>query len=109
MNQQAVVTMMVMAQHGFLGDWMRTPVDISYLADAVLWLRYFESEGAIHRALSVLKKRTGAHESTIREMEITPSGIRVGGALTEFRGILTGVPVYNGGTGSLQESFEQHD
>jgi circadian clock protein KaiC len=94
LNQQGVVTILVMAQHGFLGSSMVSPVDVSYLADTVLMLRYFEAEGAIHRALSVVKKRTGQHESTIRELKVRSEGIRVGEPLTAFRGVLTGIPVY---------------
>jgi circadian clock protein KaiC len=94
LNQRGVITLLVMAQHGFLGTAMETPVDVSYLADTVLMLRYFEAEGAVHRALSVIKKRTGAHENTIRELEITSQGIRVGEPLTKFQGVLTGVPIY---------------
>jgi circadian clock protein KaiC len=94
LNQRGVVTLLVMAQHGFLGTSMATPVDVSYLADSVLMLRYYEAEGSVRRALSVMKKRTGAHENTIRELEITSSGLRVGEPLTKFRGVLTGVPTY---------------
>jgi circadian clock protein KaiC len=94
LNQQRVATLLVMAQHGFLGP-MATPVDVSYLADSVLMLRYFEAEGEIRRAVSVVKKRTGAHERTIRELEITSEGIKVGKPLTGFRGVLTGVPSIN--------------
>ena len=94
LNQQGVVTILVMAQHGFLGSMMATPVDVSYLADTVVMLRYFEAEGAIHRALSVVKKRTGQHETTIRELKVQSSGIHVGDPLTGFRGVLTGIPVY---------------
>jgi circadian clock protein KaiC len=80
---------------------MSSPVDVSYLADTVLMLRYFEAEGAIHRALSVVKKRTGAHENTIRELQLTSQGIRVGEPLTNFQGVLTGVPTYKGGRDAL--------
>ncbi len=105
LNQQGVVTILIMAQHGFLGSNMQTPVDVSYLADTVLMLRYFEAEGAVHRALSVIKKRTGAHENTIRELEITSKGIRVGLPLAKFHGVLSGVPTYTGIKGMLiQES-----
>jgi len=96
LNQQGVVTLLVMAQHGFLGSSMVTPVDVSYLADTVLMLRYYEAEGAIHRAISVIKKRTGRHEPTIRELTMDSKGIKVGAPLTKFRGVLTGVPVYDG-------------
>jgi circadian clock protein KaiC len=94
LNQRGVVTLLIMAQHGFLGASMVSPVDVSYLADTVLMLRYFEAEGAVRRALSVIKKRAGAHEDTIRELAITSEGIRVGLPLTRFRGVLTGVPSY---------------
>jgi circadian clock protein KaiC len=100
LNQRGVVTLLVMAQHGFFGNAMATPVDMSYLADGVLMLRYFEAGGAVHRALSVVKKRTGAHERTIRELEITAEGIHIGRPLTEFQGVLTGVPVYGGAKGA---------
>lgn len=96
LNRQGVITILIMAQHGFLGNAMTSPIDVSYLADTVLMLRYFESGGAVRRALSVVKKRTGAHENTIRELDISPDGIRVGKALTDFQGVLTGVPTYSG-------------
>ncbi|HEX9927930.1 MAG TPA: ATPase domain-containing protein [Pyrinomonadaceae bacterium] len=96
LNKQGVVTMLIMAQHGFLGSAMASPVDVSYLADTVLMLRYFEADGAVRRALSVVKKRTGEHESTIREFRITKEGITVGEPLREFRGVLTGVPTFIG-------------
>ncbi|HVF29195.1 MAG TPA: ATPase domain-containing protein [Pyrinomonadaceae bacterium] len=105
LNQRGVVTLLVMAQHGFLGS-MATPVDVSYLADTVLMLRYFEAEGAVHRAISVIKKRTGAHEKTIRELEITSQGIRVGEPLTKFRGVLTGVPMYGAMKNTLIEESD---
>jgi len=106
LNQQGVVTVMVMAQHGFLGNTMATPVDVSYLADSVLLLRYFEAEGAIRRALSVVKKRSGAHESTIREVQFTPQGIHVGEPLRNFRGVLTGVPLFDGPVESANNNNE---
>ncbi len=93
LNQQGVVTLLIMAQHGFMGS-MASPVDVSYLADTVVLLRYFEAAGAIRRAISVVKKRTGRHEDTIREMRLSSSrGVEVGEPLTAFRGVLTGVPV----------------
>jgi circadian clock protein KaiC len=99
LNQQGVVTLLVMAQHGFLGAQMVSPVDVSYLADTVMLLRYFEAAGAVRRAISVVKKRTGFHEDTIRELRLTSKGIKVGEPLTAFHGVLTGVPVYHGGGG----------
>ena len=96
LNQQGVVTMLVMAQHGFMGANMGTPVDVSYLADTVMLLRYFEASGAVRRAISVVKKRTGYHEDTIRELRLSSKGVEVGSPLTEFHGVLTGVPTYSG-------------
>jgi circadian clock protein KaiC len=102
LNQQGVVTLLVMAQHGFMGAQMVTPVDVSYLADTVIMLRYFEAAGAVRRAISAVKKRTGFHEDTIRELRLTSKGIIVGAPLTEFQGVLTGVPVYSGRSDSLK-------
>jgi circadian clock protein KaiC len=76
---------------------MTNPLDLTYLSDSVLLLRYFEIHGEIRRAVSAIKKRTGRHEPTIREFKIGPGGVEVGPALTGFRGVLTGVPVYEGG------------
>lgn len=101
LNQQGVVTMLVMAQHGFMGANMGTPVDVSYLADTVIMLRYFEASGAVRRAISVVKKRTGFHEDTIRELRLSSKGIEVGKPLTKFHGVLTGVPTYLGGSKAL--------
>jgi circadian clock protein KaiC len=98
--QQGVLTILVMAQHGMLGK-MDTPLDISYLSDTVLLLRYFEAMGSIHQAISVVKKRTGRHERSIREFMITSEGVRVGDPLQEFHGILTGVPTYTGTSSPL--------
>jgi circadian clock protein KaiC len=72
---------------------MRSPIDASYLADAVMLLRYFEWRGTVRQALSVMKKRGGRHERSIRELKLMPGGIRVGAPLKRFRGVLTGVPV----------------
>jgi circadian clock protein KaiC len=73
---------------------MQTPVDITYLADTVVMLRYFEAQGSVHKALSVVKKRTGIHEGTIRELYIKDSGITVGPPLENFRGVLSGTPEF---------------
>ena len=75
---------------------MRTPVDVTYLADTVILLRYFEAAGRVRRALSVVKKRTGSHEDTIREFTISQSGIDLGPPLTGFQGVLRGVPTFVG-------------
>jgi circadian clock protein KaiC len=90
LNQQGVMSLLIVSQHGVLGPTMVAPIDISYLADTVLLLRFFESEGSVRQAISVMKKRSGRHERTIREFFLGPKGIRVGSALKEFRGILTG-------------------
>ena len=92
LNQQGVVTILVLSPQGMLGP-MKPPIDLTYLADSVLALRYFEADGALHKAISVLKKRTGSHETTIRELMISSSGISVSPPLKGFRGVLTGVPV----------------
>lgn len=88
-----MATLLVGAQHGLIGMQMQTPVDASYLADAVVLLRYFESDGEVRQAISVLKKRGGAHERTIRAFSMDGDGLHVGEPLRQFRGILTGVPV----------------
>ncbi|HKP02508.1 MAG TPA: ATPase domain-containing protein [Chthoniobacterales bacterium] len=92
LNQQGVVTMIVIAPSGMMGQ-MQSPIDVTYLADSVLMFRFFEADGAVHKAISVVKKRTGQHENTIRELFIDTAGIRVGPPLDRFRGVLTGVPV----------------
>ena len=91
LNRQGATTFLTVAQHGLVGD-MRTPVDVTYLADTVVLLRYFEAAGRVRRAISVVKKRTGAHEDTIREFRIDRNGITLGEPLTNFQGVLRGVP-----------------
>jgi circadian clock protein KaiC len=90
MNRQGVSTFLTVAQAGFMGD-MKSPVDVTYLADAVIMLRFFEASGSVKRALSVVKKRTGFHEDTIREFWIK-DGLQIGQPLTNFQGVLRGVP-----------------
>jgi len=101
LNEHGVATLMVVAQHGIVGSNMQTPLDVSYLADAVVLLRFFESQGMVRRALSVMKKRTGPHESTIREFQIGPERLHVGKALSEFQGVLSGIPQYLGASAPL--------
>lgn len=96
LSQQGVVTIMVVAQHGLLGSGMEAPVDVSYLADTVLLMRYFEHAGAIRQAISVMKKRQGGHERAVREITMGSDGIHVGQPLTAFEGVLTGTPQYHG-------------
>jgi circadian clock protein KaiC len=93
LGQSGVATLLIGAQHGLIGAQMQTPVDASYLADAVVVLRYFEAGGMVRQAISVLKKRGGAHERSIRDFSLSSSGIHVGEPLRQFRGILTGVPI----------------
>jgi len=95
LSQQGVLSLLVLAQHGLVGP-MDTPIDISYLSDAVLMLRYFESGGTVRRALSVVKKRSGNHEHTIREFRLTHAGISLGPPLKNFEGIFSGNPRYTG-------------
>jgi circadian clock protein KaiC len=95
LNRQGTATFMTVAQHGLVGD-MKAPVDVTYLADTVILLRYFEALGTVRRAMSVIKKRTGAHESTIREFRIGNDGLSIGEPLNGFQGVLRGVPTYVG-------------
>jgi len=95
LRHRGVLTIVIMAQQGLIGG-MQSPVDLSYLADTVILLRYFEAQGTIRQAISVMKKRSGKHERTIREFGLDARGIRVGRPLTEFHGVLTGVPSYIG-------------
>jgi circadian clock protein KaiC len=95
LNRRGAATFMTVAQHGLVGD-MKAPVDVTYLADTVILLRYFEAVGSVRRAVSIIKKRTGAHESTIREYRIDNSGLTIGAPLDGFQGVLRGVPVYIG-------------
>jgi circadian clock protein KaiC len=97
LNQKGVLTIIVVAQHGMLlSSNVHGDVDVSYLADTVLLFRYFEAEGEVRQAISVFKKRTGPHERSIRELRIDSSGVHVGEPLRSFRGVLTGVPLYDG-------------
>jgi circadian clock protein KaiC len=91
LNRRGASTFLTVAQHGLVGD-MRSPVDVTYLADTVILLRYFEARGRVRRAISVIKKRTSAHEDTIREYRISRDGITLGAPLTGFQGVLRGVP-----------------
>jgi circadian clock protein KaiC len=90
---RGVTTIMVMAQHGLIGNTMQTPVDTSYLADSVVLFRYYELEGQVKKAISVLKKRSGRHEESIRELIFSGKGISVSAPLREYRGVLTGIPI----------------
>ncbi|WP_083514147.1 ATPase domain-containing protein [Bradyrhizobium manausense] len=100
LNRQGATTFLIVAQHGLVGD-MQAPVDVTYLADTVILLRYFEALGRVRRAISVIKKRTSSHEDTIREFRIGGLGIRLGEPLTNFQGVLRGVPTLLGGGSKL--------
>jgi len=103
LNRQGAATFMTVAQHGLLGD-MQTPVDVTYLADCVILLRYFEAMGDVRRAISIIKKRSGFHESTIREFRISDRGLSVGEPLRGFHGVLRGVPSFTGHQETLMTS-----
>jgi circadian clock protein KaiC len=94
--RNGVVSFLITAQHGMLGTAMKTPLDASYMADNVLLFRYFETAGEIRQAISMVKKRTGKHERTIREFTLTERGIQIGNPLTDFHGVLSGTPSYRG-------------
>ncbi|HEY3704251.1 MAG TPA: ATPase domain-containing protein [Terracidiphilus sp.] len=91
LNQKGVATFLVYTQHGLIGS-MQTEVDVSYLSDTVVLLRYFEAAGSLRKLVSVVKQRVGQHEDTLRELKITPKGVEIGEPLTSFRGVMTGVP-----------------
>jgi circadian clock protein KaiC len=95
LNRSGIATFLTVAQHGLIGD-MKTPVDVTFLADNVILLRFFEAEGRVRRAISVIKKRTGAHEDTIREFRISNRGLSLGAPLHHFHGVLRGIPTYLG-------------
>lgn len=103
LNRQGVTTFLTVAQHGLVGD-MKSPVDVTYLADTVILLRYFEALGRVRRAISIVKKRTGYHEDTIREFMIGGNGITLGEPLTGFQGVLRGVPNLISGNEALLDS-----
>jgi circadian clock protein KaiC len=96
LSHRNVLTILTLAQHGLVGEQVAAPIDLSYLSDTVLLIRYFESFGQIRRAISVVKKRAGAHEVAVREMRIDGRGIAIGEPLTDFHGVLSGVPRFTG-------------
>jgi len=95
LNQQGIITILILGQHGLIGE-MRSDVDLSYLSDTIMLFRFFESGGELRTALSVVKSRTSAHEHAIREFRLTTQGMEVGEPLTDFEGVLTGIPTYRG-------------
>jgi circadian clock protein KaiC len=100
LGHRGVVTFLIVAQHGLLGG-MQTPIDTTYLADTVVLFRYFEARGQVRQAISVVKKRSGKHERTIRELRLGVGGVTLGEPLAEFHGVLAGAPTFCGGDGSL--------
>jgi circadian clock protein KaiC len=96
LNRRGASTFLAIAQHGMIGSDMKQPIDVTYLADTVILMRFFEALGRVRRAISVIKKRTGGHEDTIREFKISGQGISLGPPLEEFQGVLRGVPTYVG-------------
>ena len=104
LSHRNVVTILTLAQHGILGSQLSSPLDISYLADTVLLLRYFEAFGAVRRAISVVKKRTGTHEVLVRELGINDDGLHIGAPLADFEGVLTGNPRFTGDRSDLSQA-----
>ena len=103
LNQQGAVTFLINPQSGLVGSMATASLNISYLADAVILIRFFEAEGRIRKAISIIKNRGGAHEDTIRELRIDGEGVRAGEPLTAFKGVMTGTPEYSGVAGPLME------
>jgi circadian clock protein KaiC len=100
LNQLGVISFMILGQHGFIGD-MRSDIDLSYLSDAILLFRFFETKGQILTAVSATKSRTQAHERAVREFKLSAKGLQVGQALQDFEGVMAGVPTYHGQTPML--------
>lgn len=103
LNQRGVITMLVLGQHGVIGE-VQSDIDISYLSDVVVLFRYFERQGHVHTAVTAVKSRTSGHERSIREFRLDRGGVNVGESLRDFEGILSGLPVYKGDTAMLSSS-----
>lgn len=101
LNQQGVVTLMVLGQHGLVGE-VRSDIDLSYLSDSIVLFRFFESRGQLHTAVAALKSRAAQHERTIREFRLSSRGVSFGDALLDFEGVMSGLPNYRGSTPMLQ-------
>jgi circadian clock protein KaiC len=102
LSQQGVATFIINPQHGLVGS-MTSSIDISFIADTVLLLRFFEVQGRLRKAISVLKNRAGPHENAIRELRVDGQGVRVGKPLTAFHGVMSGTPQYVGEQAPLLE------
>ena len=96
MSQNGVLSILVVSQHGLIGQGIQGPLDVSYMADSVVLLRHFEAGGSVRKAVSVIKKRSGPHETTIRELKFAPGGISVGEPIKDFSGVLSGMPTFQG-------------
>jgi circadian clock protein KaiC len=107
LNQKGVITILILGEHGLLGEG-RTDIDLSYLSDSMLLFRYFEARGRLLKALLVTKSRSNAHESTIREFRLTREGVEVGPVLTDFQGVLLGIPHYRGERPLLSDGDGRH-
>ncbi len=103
LNHKGVTTLLINPQPGLLGNMAAGTLNVSYIADTVLLLRFFEAGGRVRKAISVIKNRSGVHEDTVRELRVDAGGLRVGAPLTSFRGVLAGTPEYTGGETSLME------
>jgi circadian clock protein KaiC len=101
LSNNGVTCIMTLVQHGIFGNPVDEAADVSYLADTVVLMRYFEVSGSVRQSISVVKKRSGDHERTIRECRVGVGGLRVGEPLRDFQGVLTGVPNYTGPTQPL--------
>jgi circadian clock protein KaiC len=108
LNRNGVISILVVGQHGMVGT-MHAPIDMSYLADSVVLLRYFEAHGAVRQAISMLKKRDSIHERKIREFRMGAGGLQLGEPLDDFQGVLTGVPIYRGTVQGLMEDGDHGD
>jgi circadian clock protein KaiC len=108
LNQQGVVTMLVLGQHGIVGD-VRSEIDLSYLSDTIVLFRYFESRGNVLKAVSVAKSRVSDHQTSIREFRLTTAGVEIGEPLENFEGVLTGLPNYRGRTPLMSSQRDAGD
>jgi circadian clock protein KaiC len=104
LSNHGVTCIMTLVQHGIFGNPVDEAAEVSYLADTVILMRYFEVNGSVRQAVSVVKKRSGDHERTIRECRVSHGGLDLGEPLREFQGVLTGVPTYVGGTVPLMQA-----
>jgi circadian clock protein KaiC len=107
LSNNGVTCIMTLVQHGIFGNPVDEAAEVSYLADTVMLMRYFEVNGSVRQAVSVVKRRSGDHERTIRECKVARGGLKLGAPLREFQGVLTGVPTYVGGTVPLMQTSDE--